>query len=94
MRTAAGQDYTYADLLSESGKIALALQSLGVHSGERIVVRVEKSAPGVILYVACLRLGAVFVPINTAYSPAEVEYFLTDSKPRVAVVDPADVPIL
>jgi len=94
MRTAAGQDYTYADLLSESGKIAMALRSLGVQTGDRIAVRVEKSASGVLLYVACLRLGAVFVPINTAYSPAEVEYFLADSKPRVAVVDPADIAAL
>jgi len=94
LRTAAGQEYTYADLLSESGKIAMALQTLGVLTGDRIAVRVEKSAAGVLLYVACLRLGAVFVPINTAYSPAEVEYFLADSKPRVAVVGPADVATL
>src|SRR3569833_1573313 len=91
LRTAACQEYTYADLLSESGMIAMALQTLGVLTGDRIAVRVEKSAAGVLLYVACLCFGAVFVPINTAYSPAEVEYFLADSKPRVAVVDPADV---
>jgi malonyl-CoA/methylmalonyl-CoA synthetase len=94
MSTSAGQDYRYGDLLNESGKIAEALQSLGVLTGDRIAVRVEKSAPAVLLYVACLRLGAIFVPINTAYSPAEVEYFLADSKPRVAVVDPADVAAL
>ena len=94
MRTPAGREYTYADLLGESGLIATALQSLGVVPGDRIAVRVEKSAEAVLLYVACLRLGAVFVPINTAYSPAEVEYFLGDSKPRVAVVDSADVATL
>jgi len=94
MRTPGGQEYTYADLLDESGLVAAALQGLGVVPGDRIAVRVEKSAQAVLLYVACLRLGAAFVPVNTAYSAAEVEYFLTDSKPRVAVVDPTDVATL
>jgi malonyl-CoA/methylmalonyl-CoA synthetase len=94
MRTPDGQEWTYADLLDESGLVAAALQGLGVVPGDRVAVRVEKSAQAVLLYVACLRMGAVFVPVNTAYSAAEVEYFLTDSKPRVAVVDPADVPTL
>src|SRR3954462_8139587 len=93
MRTP-NRDYTYAALRDQSGLIATALRNLGVVQGDRIAVRVEKSACAVLLYVACLRLGAVFVPINTAYSAAEVEYFLSDSKPRVAVVDPADVATL
>jgi len=94
MRTSDGQEWPYADLLDESRMIATALQNLGVVPGDRVAVRVEKSPEAVLLYVACLRLGAVFVPINTAYSAAEVEYFLTDSKPQVAVVDPADVATL
>ena len=89
-----GKPYTYAELRDESGRIATALAGLGVKVGDRIAVRVEKSAEAVLLYVACLRLGAAFVPINVAYSPAEVEYFLTDSKPRVAVVDPEDLAVL
>jgi malonyl-CoA/methylmalonyl-CoA synthetase len=94
LATPDGQQFTYAELLDETGLIATALQGLGVVPADRIAVRVEKSATAVFLYVACLRLGAVFVPVNTAYSAAEVEYFLTDSKPRVAVVDPADVATL
>lgn len=94
MRTPQGQEWSYAGLLDESGMIATALQNLGVLPGDRVAVRVEKSAVAVLLYVACLRLGAVFVPVNTAYSRAEVEYFLTDSKPRVAVVDSSDVAAL
>jgi malonyl-CoA/methylmalonyl-CoA synthetase len=89
-----GQQWTYSDLLDESRMVATALQNLGVVPGDRVAVRVEKSPAAVLLYVACIRLGAVFVPINTAYSTAEVEYFLTDSKPRVAVIDPADVATL
>jgi len=86
--------YTYADLLEQSGRIASALRGLGVVAGDRVAVRVEKSPEAVLLYVACLRLGAAFVPVNTAHSAAEVEYFLTDSKPRVAVVEPADLAVL
>ena len=91
MRTPDGQEWSYADMLDESALVAAALQGLGVVAGDRVAVRVEKSVPAVLLYIACLRMGAAFVPVNTAYSAAEVEYFLTDSKPRVAVVDPADV---
>src|SRR5882724_3572457 len=94
MRTPAGQEWNYADLYDESGLVAVALRDLGVVPGDRVAVRVEKSAQAVLLYVACLRLGAAFVPVNTAYSAAEVEYFLTVSKPRVAVVEPADLAVL
>src|SRR5882757_6388163 len=94
MRTPDGQEYTYADLLEQSGRIAARLQGYGVVPGERVAVRVEKSTETVFLYVACLRLGAAFVPVNTAYSIAEVEYFLTDAQPRVAVVEPAEIPVL
>jgi malonyl-CoA/methylmalonyl-CoA synthetase len=94
LRIPAGRSYTYSDLRDESGRIAAALRGLGLAPGDRVAVRVEKSAQAVLLYVACLRLGAAFVPVNTAYSPAEVEYFLQDSKPRVAVVDPADLATL
>ena len=90
LSTPDGRRYSYAALRAESGRIASALRELGVEVGDRVAVRVEKSAAAVFLYVACLRLGAAFVPVNTAYSAAEVEYFLRDSQPRVAVVDPDD----
>jgi malonyl-CoA/methylmalonyl-CoA synthetase len=89
-----GRRYNYAALRDESGRIASALRGLGVQVGDRVVVRVEKSAEAVLLYIACLRLGAAFVPVNIACSPGEVEYFLSDSKPRVAVLDPADLVLL
>jgi malonyl-CoA/methylmalonyl-CoA synthetase len=89
-----GRRYNYAALRDESGRIAAALRGLGVQVGDRVVVRVEKSAEAVLLYIACLRLGAAFVPVNIACSPSEVEYFLSDSKPRVAVLDPADLVLL
>ncbi len=59
-------------------------------AGDRVAVQVEKSADAVFLYVACLRLGAVFVPINVANTAAEVLYFLRDCEPRLIVGRPSD----
>ena len=94
LSTPAGERLSYADLRDESGRIASALRGLGVEAGDRVAARVEKSAQAVLLYTACLRLGAAFVPINVGCSSNEVEYFLGDAKPRVAVVDPADLAVL
>jgi malonyl-CoA/methylmalonyl-CoA synthetase len=94
LKTSAGRDLTYAALHSLSGGIASAMMRLGVAPGDRVAVQAEKSAEVVLLYVACLRLGAVFVPINTANTPNEVEYFLRDSQPRLAVVRPSDRALL
>jgi malonyl-CoA/methylmalonyl-CoA synthetase len=94
LSTPAGERFSYADLREASGRIAAALRGLGVEAGDRVAARIEKSPQAVLLYVACLRLGAAFVAINVACSPDEVEYFLSDSKPRVAVVDPAELAAL
>ena len=80
---------TYADLLAGSARMANALANLGVVAGDRVAVQVEKSPEAILLYLACLRTGGVFLPLNTAYTPAEIEYFLGDAKPRVFVCDPA-----
>jgi malonyl-CoA/methylmalonyl-CoA synthetase len=90
LRTPQGRDISYAALRELSGRMAAALQGRGVQPGDRVAVQVEKSAEAVFLYVACLRMGAVFVPINVANTPNEVEYFLHDSQPRVAVIRPQD----
>src|SRR5450631_2864566 len=86
-----GRDISYAALREQSGRIASSLIQRGALPGDRIAVRVDKSAEAVMLYVACLRLGAVIVPINIANTPNEVEYFLRDSRPRVAVIRPQDL---
>ena len=63
--------------------------SAGVAPGDRVAVQVEKSPEAMLLYLACLRAGAVYLPLNTAYTPAEIDYFLGDAEPRVVVCDPA-----
>jgi malonyl-CoA/methylmalonyl-CoA synthetase len=88
--SAEGRELDYAALLEQSGRFAGALIRRGVAPGERVAVQVDKSVDAVVLYIACLRLGAVFVPINTANTANEVDYFLRDSQPRLAVIRPAD----
>jgi len=94
LKTPAGQHYSYASLRDECGRFIAALLRRGVVPGERVAVQIDKSAEAVLLYVACLRMGAVFVPINAANTPNEVDYFLRDSQPRVAVIRPADRAVL
>ena len=92
--TPAGHEVTYAAALEESGRLAAALAGRGVGAGDRVAVRIEKSVNALLLYLACLRLGAVFVPINPASTVPEFEHVLADSQPRLAVVSPGDEPLL
>ena len=83
-----GSVVSYGDVDSVAGHMAHLLVSLGVKKGDRVAVQVEKSSAAVVLYLACLRAGAAFLPLNTAYTGAELDYFLADATPRVVVCDP------
>ncbi|RUX93690.1 malonyl-CoA synthase [Mesorhizobium sp. M7D.F.Ca.US.004.01.2.1] len=89
METDDGGSLTYGDMLARSAQLAHALLQLDVEPGDRVAVQVEKSPEAVLLYLACLRAGAVFLPLNTAYTLAELEYFFSDAAPRLVVCDPA-----
>lgn len=80
-----GRVVRYGDLDAASARMGQALRSLGVRKGDRVAVAVEKSVEAIFLYVACLRIGAVYMPLNTAYTAPELDYFLTDAQPRVLV---------
>ncbi|WP_219895385.1 AMP-binding protein [Aquisediminimonas profunda] len=80
-----GSGLSFGELDELSGRFAVALRGRGVGPGDRIVVQVEKSVGAVALYLACLRAGAIFVPLNTAYTPAEIEYFIKDAEPSLFV---------
>jgi malonyl-CoA/methylmalonyl-CoA synthetase len=84
-----GRSLTYGDMIDLSAGMARALVKLGVAPGDRVAVQVGKSVEMIVLYLACLRAGAVFLPLNTAYTPAEVAYFVGDARPALFVVDPA-----
>lgn len=86
-----GKDYTYGELLQLTGRLANVIISNGVRPGDRVAVQVEKTIVGLALYLATLRVGAVFLPLNTAYTPSEVEYFVTDAEPKLVVCDPSQI---
>lgn len=69
------------------GGWAAALVRRGARPGERILVQAEKSVEGALLYLASLRAGLIYVPLNTAYTPAEVAWFLADAGPAIVVAD-------
>ena len=82
-----GRCWSYAELVALSGQLANLLQASGVKPGDRVAVQVHKSVEAIALYLAAVRSGAVFLPLNTAYTHAEVEYFLDDAKPAIFVCD-------
>lgn len=86
--TTAGREVTGAQLDSLVARYGAALQSAGLRADDRIAVQVEKSFENLVLYLAALRIGAVYLPLNSAYQPAEVQYFLSDATPRVFVTAP------
>jgi malonyl-CoA/methylmalonyl-CoA synthetase len=86
-----GTTWTYGDLRRRSAELAGALRERGVRAGDRVVVQVDKSADAIALYVACLRSGAVFVPLNTAYTAEEVASFVADAAPALFVGRPGGV---
>lgn len=91
METVSGERFTYGDVEAMSALYAGLLAELGVEPGDRVAVQVEKSPEAIILYLATLRAGAAFLPLNTAYTAAEMEYFLSDSEPRIVVCRPEDL---
>lgn len=80
---------SFADLDDQSARLCQILKANGVAKGDRVIVQVAKSPEAVMLYLACLRAGAVFIPLNSAYTTREVAYFVQDAGPRVVVCDPA-----
>ncbi|MEL6375452.1 MAG: AMP-binding protein, partial [Pseudomonadota bacterium] len=78
---------TYAQLRGQVAQMANALQSAGVKPGDRVMAQVDKSIENVVLYLATLGVGAVYNPLNTAYTVAELSYFLGDAEPALVVVN-------
>jgi malonyl-CoA/methylmalonyl-CoA synthetase len=83
-----GSTLSYADLLDLSGRMANVLVGLGVKPGDRVAAQVEKSAEALMVYLAALRTGAVYLPLNTAYTAGELRYFLGDAEPALFVCRP------
>jgi malonyl-CoA/methylmalonyl-CoA synthetase len=80
----------FGDLDARTGQLAARLRALGGRPGDRIVVQVEKSPENVLLYLAAERAGMVYVPLNTAYTSSELQYFIENAEPSIAVCRPED----
>ena len=82
------QHYTWRDLERGSAMIANLLASLALPAASRIAVQVDKSVEALMLYLAVLRAGHVFLPLNTAYQASEIGYFIGNAEPAVVVCAP------
>lgn len=92
--TGDGRSYTFGEIDQKSAAIASFLTGLGIEAGNRISVQVEKSPETLCLYLACLRAGFVFHPLNMAYTTGELEYFLDNAEPAAVICDPSrEIPI-
>ncbi|MEQ1716590.1 MAG: malonyl-CoA synthase [Hyphomicrobium sp.] len=89
-----GAAASYDAFLKLAAKIAHALVETGVKPGDRVAVQVEKSKTALALYAACVQAGAVFLPLNTAYTATELAYFVEDAAPSLVVCDPKSVAAL
>ena len=84
-----GSVQSYGETFHNALRIAALLKSSGLEPGGRVAVQVHKSLRAIELYLGTVAAGGVFLPLNTAYTAAELEYFLGDATPSIVVVDPA-----
>ncbi|MEH2481444.1 malonyl-CoA/methylmalonyl-CoA synthetase [Nitrobacteraceae bacterium AZCC 2146] len=89
IETPEGRHISYGDLIAFAGRMANVLVARGVKPGDRVAAQTEKSVPGLVLYLATVRAGAVYLPLNTAYTLNELDYFITDAEPSLIVCDPS-----
>ena len=89
IETMDGTRISYADLIAQSGRAANFITSRGVNPGDRVAAQTEKSVEALVLYLATVRAGAVYLPLNTAYTLNELEYFIGDAEPSLIVCDPS-----
>ena len=84
-----GTRLSYGDMLERTAQLANVLVLSGVEPGDRVAAQVEKTVENFLLYLATLRAGAVYLPLNTAYTLAELDYFIGDAEPKLVICDPA-----
>jgi len=89
IETQEGTHISYGDLIARAGQMANVLVARGVKPGDRVAVQVEKSVANIVLYLGTVRAGAVYLPLNTAYTLNELDYFIGDAEPSLVVCDPS-----
>lgn len=85
IREPGGRSISYAETFAASARFAQLLARHGVQPGDRVASQIQKSPQALFLYLACLRAGAIFLPLNIDYTPGELAYFIKDAEPRVLV---------
>lgn len=88
-RSGASANWSFAHLASAAGRAAALLIEAGLKKGDRVAVQTEKSPETLAIYLACLRNGFVFLPMNTAYRTEETAHIVADAEPALCVADPA-----
>ena len=88
--TPGGATTSYSDLIARSGGIAAALSGRGLRPGDRMLVQTGKSVEALLLYLAAIRTGIVYVPLNPGYTASEIDYFVRDAEPAL-FVDPEEL---
>jgi malonyl-CoA/methylmalonyl-CoA synthetase len=88
IETLDGQRISYGELIARAGQMSNVLVSRGVKVGDRVAAQSEKSVAALVLYLATVRAGAVYLPLNTAYTLNELDYFIGDAEPSLVVCDP------
>ncbi|MGT2439805.1 malonate--CoA ligase [Bradyrhizobium betae] len=89
IETQDGVHISYGELIARAGQMANVLVARGVKPGDRVAVQVEKSVANIVLYLGTVRAGAVYLPLNTAYTLNELDYFIGDAEPSLVVCDPS-----
>ncbi|MFI4964367.1 MAG: AMP-binding protein [Caulobacterales bacterium] len=82
-----GRAVSYGELEAGAAQVAGHLIAQGAQPGDRIALRTDKSVEAVMVYLGVLKAGAAFLPLNPAYTPAEVDYFVGDAEPRIFITD-------
>jgi len=82
-----GETLSYGDMLDRSAQFARALVDAGLTPGDRVTVQARKSVDALLFYLGVIRAGGVYQPLNTAYTKAEVAYFLDNAEPVLVAVD-------
>ena len=85
-----GSKISYDAFLRMASRFANTIKGAGLTAGDRLAIQVEKSAEALAIYAACVQSGVIFLPLNTAYKPAEVEYFISDSGARMLIASEAE----
>ena len=81
------EKYSYNEVIMKTNLYSAVLKELGLKKGQRLLIQTNKNIETIWIYLATLKLGAIYVPINVSYTSSELEYFINDSEPKIFVTD-------